>query len=186
MTDHPARRITWFGPPDRPVEGTVHVRPAPEAPMPDPTPEDADDPRLGGHHDPADDITPEWLAALEADLDACDDAEQAIVRAIGSATMCWEHVERAGCFRPQRALVIAETLHKHLAKRSARGPRVWLPGDTVPGGVWTVSAKAVPPIERTLAADADPRVEMLVARGHDFAAAVAAEQARRATTEDAR
>lgn len=51
-----ARRIVWFGPPERPVEGTVHVRPAAEQ-----TPEEAAQP---------DDL---WQAACRV-ADECDRA----------------------------------------------------------------------------------------------------------------
>ncbi len=64
-----------------------------------------------------------------------------------------------------------------------REPRVWLPGDTVPAGVWTVDAKGgldISDAAREVWECDGPLVEVHMP---DYAAAVAAEQARRAATD---
>ena len=46
-----------------------------------------------------------------------DDLMELIYRTIGAASMCWDHVERAGIFDSTRAKQIADSLAKELSDR---------------------------------------------------------------------
>lgn len=67
--------------------------------------------------------------------------------------------------------------------RAAREPRVWLPGDTVPAGVWVTGGPIEHDLVRQTKATHTARWALVEVLVPDFAAAVAAEQARRAATD---
>jgi len=46
-----------------------------------------------------------------------DDLMELINRTVGAASMCWDHVERAGIFDSTRAKQIADSLAKELSDR---------------------------------------------------------------------
>jgi len=46
-----------------------------------------------------------------------DDLMELINRSIGAASMCWDHVERAGIFDSTRAKQISDSLAKELSDR---------------------------------------------------------------------
>lgn len=89
------------------------------------------------------------------------------------------------CIPDDRDLAAAEAILAAARKATQREPRVWLPGDTVPAGVWVVDGPVPDPrlVEEPEVVTEEwgwPVVEVLVP---DYAAAVAAEQSRRAATE---
>lgn len=44
----------------------------------------------------------------------CENPEEAIFQALGAASMCWEHIERAGIFESDRAKFIGDQLIERL------------------------------------------------------------------------
>lgn len=66
--------------------------------------------------------------------------ESMVMQALGAASMCWEHPERAGVFQDGRAKAIGEKL---LAALNAE-PRVWLEGQEIPAGTLTWNGEEDP------------------------------------------
>lgn len=44
----------------------------------------------------------------------CEDPEEAIFQALGAASVCWEHMEKAGIFHSERAKFIGDQLIERL------------------------------------------------------------------------
>lgn len=61
----------------------------------------------------------ERFASLAQDMAQQEGPLQAILLAIGAASMCWEHVDRAGVFQSQDASAIADVLYAHLYSTTA-------------------------------------------------------------------
>jgi hypothetical protein len=57
---------------------------------------------------------PQWVEQMTKKLDEAPDILTAVHLAMGAASMCWEHVERAGVFESDRASVISELLHRRV------------------------------------------------------------------------
>ena len=59
-------------------------------------------------------VDPQWVQEMTEELDKAPDILTAIQLAIGAASMCWEHVDRAGVFESDRAGAISELLHRRV------------------------------------------------------------------------
>jgi hypothetical protein len=72
----------------------------------------------------------QWVEQMTEALDEADSIASAIGIAIGAASMCWEHVDRAGVFDSTRAAALSELLHR----RVTLGAVNWTPEIEITAG----------------------------------------------------
>jgi hypothetical protein len=54
------------------------------------------------------------MVLTDQDFEQAGDRHQAVVLAVGAASMCWEHPEGAGVFASERAIDVANDLIRYL------------------------------------------------------------------------